>query len=304
MKELYTTYRSYLKKKFGKPVLKIPLNAGFSCPNRDGTKSSKGCSFCDNRSFSPVALESSSVTEQLHTAIDRASTKFDMFIAYLQPFTNTYGSVEQLRSLYEPLINIPGVIGLSIGTRPDCLSNEICKYLIDLSKRTSLSIEIGLQSAYDKILMLNNRGHTFHDFKKAVERLSTGNIDIVAHVMLGLPGDTRDTMLYTAKKLAAMTVNGVKIHQLMIIKDTDLELQYNSDQCTPLTLIEYANLVSAFISHLRPNQQIHRIMADSKPEYGLIAPLWSAKKMSSLAYIRKYMEDNNIFQGCEYKRTG
>jgi radical SAM protein (TIGR01212 family) len=298
----YTTYRSYLKNRFGKPVLKIPINAGFSCPNRDGTKSDTGCTFCDNRSFSPVALNSSSVVSQLSQVIQRASDTVDLFIPYLQPFTNTYGSVEQLTSVYEPLIALPGVIGLAVGTRPDCLSGEICDYLADIARRTYLSVEIGLQSASDEVLGYNNRGHTFADFKEAVGRLAEREIEVVAHVMIGLPKDTRAKVVDTAQELARLPVHGIKLHQLMIIKDTRMEEWYNREEVTPLELEEYAVLAGEFIICLRPDQCIHRIMADSKPEYGLIAPLWSAEKMKSVECIKRYMQENELFQGKQYKK--
>jgi radical SAM protein (TIGR01212 family) len=297
----YNTYRSYLKSRFGKSVLRIPVNGGFSCPNRDGTKSDSGCTFCDNPSFSPVALDSSSVVSQLTTSIQRASPKFELFIAYLQPFTNTYGPVSQLKSIYESLINVPGVVGLAVGTRPDCLQEDTYDYLSDIADRTHLSMEIGLQSASNKTLAYNNRGHTFAEFESSVSELAKRKIETVAHVMIGLPGDTPESTLDTARKLAAMPVQGVKIHQLMIIKDTQMEKWYQQGNVQPLTLEEYAPIVSEFISLLRPDQHIHRIMADSKTEDGLIAPLWSSEKMESITYIRKYMEENNIKQGGRFK---
>ncbi len=301
MHEPYLTYRSFLKKRFGKPVLKIPINGGFSCPNRDGTKSSEGCTFCDNRSFSPVALDQRSVIAQLKKAIQRASGRFDVFIAYLQPFTNTYGSVPQLKSIYEPLIVQPDVVGLAIGTRPDCLSDDICDYLADIGKRTYLSVEIGLQIASDEVLDYNNRGHTFADFREAVKRLVEREIETVAHVMIGLPKDTRAMMVDTAKQLAQLPVHGIKVHQLMIIKDTKVAEWFYQGKVKPLTLEEYAEVVGEFISFLRPDQCIHRIMADSKVEFGLIEPLWSANKMESVAFIKKYMIEDGFFQGKNWK---
>ncbi len=296
----YHTYRTYLKKRFGKPVRKIPINCGFSCPNLDGTISNKGCTFCDNRSFSPVALNSSSGVSQLEKSIQKASSKFKLFIAYLQPFTNTYGTVEQLKSAYEPIITVPGVIGLSIGTRPDCLSPEICDYLSDIADRTYLSVEVGLQSASDKTLAYNNRGHTYLDFEAAVKELNTRKIESVAHVMIGLPGDTYKSIMDTARKLAALPVHGIKIHQLMIIRGTQMGEWYKKGEIQPIELETYTVLVSNFISLLRPGQYIHRIMADSKPECGLIAPLWSAEKMKSLAFIKKYMDENEVVQGSSF----
>lgn len=293
----YNTYRSYLKKRFGKPVLKVPVNGGFSCPNRDGTKSISGCTFCDNTAFSPVALDSSSIIDQLTTSMEKASSTFDHFIAYLQPFTNTYGSIDQLKKIYEPLLAIPGVIGLAIGTRPDCLQKDICEYLGEIAKKTYLSIEIGLQSASDKTLAYNNRGHTFEDFKIAVSELVKRDIETVAHVILGLPGDTPEMINDTARQLSEIPVQGIKLHQLMIICKTQVASWYTEGKILPLTLEEYAPMVSEFISLLRPDQYIHRIMADSKVEHGLIAPLWSAEKAKSISYIKKYMRKHKIVQG-------
>lgn len=297
----YSTYRSYLKKRFGKPILKIPINGGFSCPNRDGTKSREGCTFCDNRSFSPVALDQRSVISQLEKAIQYASGRFDLFIAYLQPFTNTYGSVRQLQSIYEPLIAVPGVAGLAIGTRPDCLSDDICDYLANIGKRTYLGVELGLQSTSDETLRHNNRGHTYNDFIDAVRKLADRDIEIIVHVMLGLPGDTPESMMNTAREIAQLPIHGIKVHQLMIIKDTRVEEWFNQGKVKPLTLEEYAELVGEFISYLRPDQYIHRIMADSKVEFGLVAPDWSADKLKSVEFVRNYLIENEIFQGKNWK---
>jgi len=293
----YNSYRRYIKSKFGKPVLKIPLNGGFSCPNRDGSKSFSGCIFCDNRSFSPAAENQESLLKQLGNIINRFQGRFNAFIPYLQPFSNTYGSVDKLKSVYEPLLSIPQVIGIAIGTRPDCFTDEIFDYLHDLSKRTYLSIELGLQSVHQETLDKLNRGHTFSDFCSTVEKLNSYGIETVAHVMLGLPGESVQMMTETARKLSQLPVSGVKIHQLMIIKGTELENRYNSGLVEPLTLQTYTEILCEFISRLRPDQYIHRLMADSKKELGLIAPLWSEKKQQSLSRIYSYMESNNVKQG-------
>ena len=189
----YNSYRSYLTKRFGTPVLKIPLNAGFSCPNRDGTISKDGCSFCDNRSFSPVALTAASIIDQLKCAIDKDKGKH-MRLHRLPPAVYKYVWDSKLlrREVYEPIIAYPGVIGLAVGTRPDCLKEEIVEYLHDVSKRTYLSVEIGLQSASDETLRLNKRGHSVDDFVDSVKRLAALEIETVAHVMIGLPGDSKE----------------------------------------------------------------------------------------------------------------
>ncbi len=300
MNKPYYTYRAYLKKRFGKRALRVPVHAGFSCPNRDGTLSTSGCTFCDNRSFSPAALDSSSVVSQLEARMKRAAGSFEIFIAYLQPFTNTYGTVEELKSIYEPILQLPGIVGLAVGTRPDCLADDVCDYLANVSRRTYLTVEVGLQSASDDVLRLNNRGHTVADFESAVTRLGQRNIETVAHSMIGLPNETREDVINTAKLVARIPVHGVKIHQLMIIKGTCMEEWYGKGTVKALTLADYAELAGEFITYLRPEQCIHRIMADSKPAYGLIAPAWSADKLKSTEYIRRYLCENHLWQGKNY----
>jgi radical SAM protein (TIGR01212 family) len=280
------SYRSYLKSRFGGNVLKIPVNAGFSCPNRDGAKSAEGCAFCDNRAFSPAYANDLSPVEQVRGAIERGGGRYKFFLPYLQPYSNTYAPLDKLKSVYEPLLLIDGVAGLAIGTRPDCFNEPVYEYLGDLNKRTYLSIELGLQSGHDSILKSMNRGHTVQDFVNAVCRLDQLKIETVAHVILGFPEETEEMAVETAEMLAGLPVRGVKIHQLMIIEGTPLARMYRSGELRAMTLEEYANLLGKFISRLRLDQHIHRIAADSKPEYGLIAPLWSANKMETLDYLK------------------
>lgn len=298
---LYKTYRNHIKEKFGEPVLKVTLNGGFSCPNRDGKISVGGCSFCENRAFSRAHDNLDPVTAQLESHILKNSHRFNKFIAYLQPFTNTYGSVDQLKALYEPLVEMEKVVGLAIGTRPDCLNDDICDYLKDVSQRTYLSVEIGLQSASDNVLNAINRGHNFQDFEDSVLRLHKRGIEVVAHIMIGLPEERDDDILYTAKQMARLPVGGVKVHQLMVVEDTAVEKLYKNGKLKVLSLQEYAEKVSLFIAYLRPDQYLHRIMADSTEENGLIAPLWSKDKLSSINFIRSYMEKNKIYQGLYFK---
>ena len=304
----YLSYRSYLEKRFGTSVLKIPLNAGFSCPNRDGTISSDGCSFCDNRSFSPVAVVSESLIDQMDSAVTKDRGKHTAFIAYLQPFSNTYGDRQRLESAYEPLIQYPGVVGLAVGTRPDCFSKETFEYLKEISTRTYLSVEIGLQSSNEAALAHNRRGHDRTSFASAVRELSDRRIKTVAHVMIGLPTgegtepppDTREDVVKTAQFLASLPVSGIKIHQLMIIRGTAMQQWFERGEIAPLSLEEYAELLCSFLAHVRPDQHIHRIMADSSEKCGLIAPLWSAQKMKSIGYIHGVMDKKNLVQGENY----
>lgn len=296
----YNSYRQFIKEKFGAPVYKASLSGGFSCPNRDGKKSVAGCSFCDNRSFSPASLRLEDPLAQLLRTITAHSHRYSMFIPYLQPFSNTYGTVQRLKSVYEPLLLTRGVVGIAIGTRPDCFSEEIYEYLTDLNKRTYLTIELGLQSSQNKTLERINRGHTVEDFTETVTRLDSIGIETVAHVMLGLPGETNDMMIQTAKYLASMPVRGVKIHQLMIINGTVFEELFNQKELSLLDLQSYGELLCEFLAFLRPDQLIHRIMADSKPEFGLIGPMWSAEKNKSLSVIQGVMDSKESQQGSKY----
>ncbi len=289
MQPPYPTYRAYLRHRFGDPVLKVPVNGGFSCPNRDGTLSSDGCIFCDNRSFSPQAESRLKPEEQLRRVIARSEKRFRLFLPYLQPYTNTYAKLPILREIYESLLVDQRVIGLAVGTRPDCLPGPVREYLQSLNERTYLSVELGLQSANNRVLREINRGHTFEDFQAAVEDLAKRGIETVAHVMIGLPGESVDSMLNTAEKLSRLPVNGIKIHQLMVIRGTRLEGALREGRLTVLSLERYAEIVAAFLDRLRGNQTIHRIMADSREEYGLVAPRWSEDKPGSLKYIYDYL---------------
>jgi len=296
----YRSYREYLRERFGKPVLKVALNGGFSCPNRDGKLSRGGCSFCDNRSFSPAVERSLPAAVQLQEAMSKAPSRYGAFIAYLQPFSNTYGDVSTLSRVYEPLIIIPRVIGLAIGTRPDCFSRDIYEYLGDVAYRTYLSVEIGLQSSHNQTLSMHNRGHTVEDFKQCVIELSKRAIETVAHVILGLPGETPAMMMETARAIADLPVSGVKIHQLMVIENTALQKPYETGEFDCLTIEEYADILCDFLSYLRPDQCIHRIMADSTAARGLIAPQWCADKAAAINFIGRRMDEKRTCQGANY----
>ena len=280
------SYRSYLKSRFGGRVLKVPVNAGFSCPNRDGAKSVSGCVFCDNRAFSPVHDNNLPPADQLRRGIDGCGGRYDFFLPYLQPFSNTYAPVDKLKSVYESLLSVDKrVIGLAVGTRPDCIDESVYGYLGDLNKRAYVSVELGLQSGHDSVLERMNRGHTVRDFTDAVYRLDGIDVETVAHIILGFPGETAEMAEQTAVMLSGLPVRGVKVHQLMVVEGTELARAFAAGELEEMTLEGYAGLLVRFIARLRPDQHIHRIMADSKPEYGLVAPAWSAKKTEAMNYL-------------------
>lgn len=282
----YLTYRNYLKERFGGPVLKVPLRAGFSCPNRDGTLGRQGCTFCDNRAFSPALAHSREAVEELKRIIARAQGKYRGFLPYLQPFSNTYGDVETLKRVYEPLVAQNGVVGLALGTRPDCFAAGVMEYLQELNSRTYVVVELGLQSGNNATLQRLARGHTVEQFAETVLELERRRIYTVAHCMLGLPGESETDMLAMARFLASLPVHGVKFHQTMVIQGTALEQEYRGGRYVPLELGEYAGLVARCVGELRPDQHIHRLCAQSTVETGLVAPLWSAERVESLAAIR------------------
>ncbi len=284
-------------------MLKIPLHAGFTCPNIDGTRSRGGCIYCDNVAFSPVAASTESVMAQLEKGISRGKKRFDAFIGYFQSYSNTHAPAEVLRKKYEPVISHPDVIGIAVGTRPDCFSPEIYDYLSEVNQRTYLSVELGIQTIHNDTLREINRGHTFEESLAAIHELANRNIEVVVHVMLGLPGETRAMMLQTAEQIARLPIQGIKIHQLMVVKGTVLEKQYfSAGKLAVLELEEYAELLGQFLIRLRPDQVIHRLMADSKFETGLIAPQWSADKRCSLSFIQNFLQKNNFYQGNFFRK--
>lgn len=295
----YNAYKYYLEERFGEPVLKIPLNGGFSCPNLDGTKAIGGCTFCDNIAFSPVAASKDDVLDQLEKGKERAF-RFKKFIGYFQPFSNTYAPVERLREIYEPVLQAPDMVGIALGTRPDCFSDEIFDYLDDLASRTFLSIELGMQTAHNRTLKRVNRRHTADECLDVFERMEPMGIENVVHVLLGLPGESREDMLETARVISQQPIHGIKVHQLMIIKNTVMATQYARGDVHVFELEEYAELVSEFISLLNPKQYVHRLMAECLPESGLIAPLWSAQKRHSLNLIHNYMGEIKLRQGSAF----
>jgi len=240
---------------------------------------------------------------QLEKGIARGRKRFDAFIGYFQSFSNTHAPVEILREKYEPVIAHPDVIGIAIGTRPDCFSSEIYDYLADVNRRTYLSVELGIQTIHNDTLRKINRSHSFEESLATIHELADRNIEVVVHVMLGLPGETHAMMMETAEKIAQLPVQGIKIHQLMVIRGTVLEKQYFSKRkLKVLELEEYAELVGEFLIRLRPDQIIHRLMADSRFETGLVAPEWSADKRSSLVFIQNYLDKNQLYQGKYFKK--
>ena len=283
---LYRSLNSALRERFGCRVQKITLDAGLTCPNRDGKAGRGGCIYCGPLGSGTGRSSSESITLQLEkgkTALGRRY-KAEKFIAYFQSFSNTYAPLEQLASLYREALAVPGIVGLAIGTRPDCMEEDVLDHLAELNRKTYISIEYGLQSVHDSTLKSINRGHTFQDFICALEKTRRRGIEVCAHIILGLPGETEEDMLETARVLATLDVQALKIHLLYVVRHTALHKLYESGGYTCLTREKYAELVCRVLALLPSTMIIHRLTGDPHPSE-LVAPLWALEKQRNLNAI-------------------
>ena len=299
MSKYYFSYRDYLKQVFPFRVHKIGLDAGFTCPNRDGSVAYGGCVYCENRSFSPNSKGSKrSVSEQIQAGMEfyRRHFKAEKFIAYFQAYTNTYGPVNLLDDLYREALSFDDVVGLSIGTRPDCLPDEVIDLLASYSKKTHLWVEIGLQSMYEETLTWMNRGHSFEQFIDAITRVKLKGLRVCVHVILGLPGETHDMMMQTADTLAGLDIDGLKVHHLYVAENTMLEKMYAKGGINLISLDQYIHLVCDFLERIPPGVAIQRLTGELTGDY-LIAPKWGVSKKVILTAIDNEFERRNSFQG-------
>jgi len=299
MVDRYYNLNTYFRNIFRCRVQKISLDAGLSCPNRDGTLSSEGCIYCNRLGSGTGAFANGqSITAQLIAGKQFLSRRYQAkkFIAYFQSFSNTYAPVETLRSLYDEALGVEDVVGLSIGTRPDCINEEILSLLQAYAKKYLIWIEYGLQSAHDETLALINRGHDFESFSKAVKITQNRGIKICVHVILGLPGETKQQMIETADILADLGVDGLKLHLLYVIKGTRLDEMYQRGEYTCLTQEEYVDTVCKFLAHTPKHVVIQRLTGDPHPGE-LVAPQWSLQKTKTLSLIRQTLENRSWRQG-------
>ena len=292
----YHTLNYDLTNRFGSRVFKVSLNGGFSCPN---FKNNKGCIFCSALGSGDFAGDKNlSLKEQFKSIKTMLNSKWPdtKYIAYFQANTNTYAPVDVLKSKFEEVLTFKNVVGINIGTRPDSISDECLAYLKDLSKRTYLTVELELQSMHDKTLELINRGHDLECFDKCVKKLRSNNINVVVHIINGLPYETKEMMMDTVKHLNKLDIQGIKIHMLHILKNTELESYYNKNKFHVLTKEEYVNIVCDQIEELNDNIVIHRLTGDGKKE-DLIEPIWTLKKVSVLNDIDKELNKRGTYQG-------
>ncbi|QEG35182.1 TIGR01212 family radical SAM protein [Bythopirellula goksoeyrii] len=296
----YYSYNHALQKRFRCRVQKVSLDAGFTCPNVDGTVAKGGCTFCDNRSFSPSRrLPRADILGQIDQSIVRMRNRYkscDHFLAYFQPATNTYAPVERLRPLYEAALSHPQVVGLAIGTRSDCVPDEVLGLLQELASGTYLSVEYGMQTMHDRSLDWMNRGHHHDSFLDAVERSKGRGFEICAHVMLGLPGESHDDMLATARELARVNIDAVKIHNLYCVKNTPLADQVAAGEVQLMGQGDYVQTVVDFLELLPPTMVVERISGDAPPDY-FIGPEWCLDKPAVKRAIEAEFTHRNSWQG-------
>jgi hypothetical protein len=295
----YYPFSRFLRERFGTKVYRVTVDGGFTCPNVDGTVAVGGCVYCDNRSFSPNRrLPRMPIREQVRRgiAILRQRYRAEQFIAYFQAATNTYAPVAKLRKLYDEALDHPQVVGLAVGTRPDCVPDEVLDLLQRYARGRYVCLELGLQSVHDRSLDWMNRGHHLDAFLDAVRRAQGRGLDLCVHVILGLPGETHQDMLATADALAALPVQGVKIHNLHVVRDTPLERMYRAGEVRLFELGEYVQLVCDFLERLPPGMVIHRLSGDAPPDY-LVAPLWCLDKPALLHHIQAELERRGSWQG-------
>jgi radical SAM protein (TIGR01212 family) len=294
-------FSQFLKERFGCKVYKLTVDAGFTCPNRDGTRGHGGCIYCENRAFSPAAGSRLSVSKQLEQEKRLAAERYNArkFIAYFQPFTNTYGPLPRLGELYQEALSVEDVVGLSLGTRPDCTPEPVLNYLQRLAARTHLWIEYGLQSAHDSTLRTINRGHTSAEFEDAVHRAQGRGILICVHLILGLPGETPEMMRRTADMVASLGIDGVKLHHLHVVRHTALEELYRKGDLRLLDMRRYASLAADVIERMPPWTVLQRFVGDVQGD-NLVAPRWREGKLRVLEAIQAELENRGTRQGSRY----
>ncbi|MDR1545082.1 MAG: TIGR01212 family radical SAM protein [Prevotellaceae bacterium] len=297
---LYNNFSENLKKMFGCRVQKISVNGGFSCPNRDGTKGVGGCTYCNNQTFIPEYCQPQKpVNKQLAEGIDFFKKyESQKYIAYFQSYTNTYGSFERLKNLYEQALSHPKVVGIAVGTRPDCVDEKLLDYFAELAQKYFVLLEYGVESTDNNTLKLINRGHTFEESVWAINETSKRRIFVGAHLILGLPKEDKEKMLSHAKILSTLPLASLKLHQLQIVKNTAMALDYqqNPSDYQIFTMEEYIDLLLEFLELLSPEIALERFVSQSPPQW-VIAPKWGVKNYEFTAKLEKRMRQLLSYQG-------
>ena len=300
----YNDLSAYLSAHFPYKVQKISLNAGFTCPNRDGTVGYGGCTYCNNQTFNPAYCKTEkTVTEQLEEGKQFFARKYPemKFLAYFQAYTNTYAELEELKRKYEEALQVKDVVGIVIGTRPDCMPDTLLDYLEELNQRTFLIVEYGVESTDNDTLKRINRGHTFEVTEEAIRKTAARGIRVGAHIILGLPGETNDQLIKQAGVLSALPLTTLKLHQLQLIKGTRMahEFEMQPEDFYLYSADEYIDLVIDYVEHLRPDLVLERFVSQSPKEL-LIAPDWGLKNHEFTDKVKKRMRERDAWQGKKY----
>lgn len=300
----YCSFGRYIKERYGESVRKVSIDAGFTCPNRDGTKARGGCIYCDNRSFSPNSVGPlKSVKAQIENGMNFYKSRFDTqkFIIYFQAYTNTYAPIEHLKKIYDQVLEFPDVVAISIGTRPDCVSEDVLDLLEGYTDKFDVWLELGLQSMHNSTLQLINRAHSYEDFGDAVIRVRKRRFLICAHTIFGLPGESWDMMMRTVDKVAGLKIDSIKIHHLYVAKDTQLEQMYYKGMIKLFTLDEWISLCADILERLPPTMVVQRLMGELSGEY-LIAPRWQKSKDEIIKLIETELRRRGSYQGRFYSK--
>ena len=298
----YYPYNFFLRQKFGHRVQKVSINAGFTCPNADGTITTGGCTFCDNPSFSPSRrVPRQEILDQIDDGIGRLKRRYkcDHFCAYFQPATNTYAPVERLRSVYEAALEHPQVVSMAIGTRADCVAPDVLDLLTQIAERTHLSVEYGMQTMHNRSLDWMNRGHHHDATIDAVERSRNRGFEICLHIMLGLPNESHKDMMATADEVARLNVDSVKIHNLYAVRRTELAEQVERGEVELIGRDAYVRAVVEFLERIGPNTVVERISGEAPPQY-FLGPSWCLDKPAVRAAIEEAMVQQDTWQGRKY----
>lgn len=309
MKKRYNTLNDYYREIFGEKIFKVPIDAGFDCPNRDGTVAHGGCTFCTvSGSGDAIVAPDAPIRDQFYEEIDFMHRKWPevkKYLVYFQNFTNTHDTVDVIRERYEQAINEPGVVGINIGTRPDCLPDETIAYITELSERMHVTVELGLQTTYDETSKIINRAHTYDLYVKTVKRLRelAPNVEIVSHLINGLPGENHEMMVENVRRCVTDNeIDGIKLHLLHLMTSTKMQSDYHEGRLKLLSMDEYVNIICDQLEIIPKNIVIHRITGDA-PRDMLIGPMWSLKKWEVLNAIDKEMERRGSYQGCKLEEV-
>lgn len=298
--ERYKHLNNYLKQKFGERTLKICIDGGFTCPNRDGSKGIGGCIFCSEKGSGDHIKIANSITNQVENYFKSyKAERANKFIVYFQNFTNTYDSIKNLKEKYDSALIDNRIVGLAVATRPDCINEDVVKLLKSYTNKYYVCVELGLQTSNDKTAKLINRCYSNTEFTNAVKLLNLYNIDVIVHVMVGLPNETSDDIKQTVNFINIHNIQGLKIHSCYVIENTKLAQLYNDGKYIPLSLEEYISSCAYILTHINPNIVIHRISGDA-PKDLLIAPSWNSHKKWIINGLNNYMKDNNLYQGMYY----